>query len=58
MISLKDLQGKTVSILFDENESAGKQVHKFTFENNTSSGFYFVEIKAGSLVKTQKILIQ
>lgn len=58
MISLKDLQGKTVSILFDENESAGKQAHKFTFENNTSSGFYFVEIKAGSLVKTQKILIQ
>lgn len=58
MISLKDLQGKTVSTLLDETVSAGKQEHKFTFESNISNGFYFVEIKTGAFVKTQKILIQ
>jgi hypothetical protein len=58
MISLKDLQGKIVSTLLNENVLAGKQEHKFNFESNISSSFYFIEIKAGAFVKTQKILIQ
>lgn len=58
IIQLRDMQGKIISTLLNEYETAGKQEHKIVFDNSINSGFYFIEIKAGSVIKTQKILIQ
>jgi hypothetical protein len=58
VIQLRDIQGKIISTLLNEYETAGKQEHKIVFDNSINHGFYFIEIKAGSAIKTQKILIQ
>lgn len=57
-VSLKifDVMGREVSILIDEELSAGKQTRQWNAVD-VASGMYFYQLKAGSFTETKKLLL-
>jgi flagellar hook assembly protein FlgD len=56
-ISLYDLSGKLVKVLFDANQSAGSYSLPLNGISNFKSGIYFVKMYTGKVQKTCRILI-
>jgi len=56
ILKVYDLLGREVSVLIDEEKTAGK--YKFTFNANyLSSGVYFYRIQAGIFINTKKFIL-
>ncbi len=55
-INIYDIQGRLVETLVDQNVARGSYQVQWYAQNN-SSGLYFVQMRAGNSVKTQKIML-
>ena len=57
-ISIYDIRGRLVVELIDEFKQAQSDVYKVTWHaHDISSGMYFVQLRSGSTVQTQKIML-
>jgi len=56
LIRLFNLNGQLVKVLFDGNEGKGNHTHSF-MPGDVSSGLYLIQLKTGSRVHTEKIII-
>ena len=56
-ISLYDLTGKLVYVLFDDNQTAGNYCLPLSSKGNIKSGAYFVKINTGKTQHTERILV-
>jgi hypothetical protein len=55
-LSLHDILGREVSVLVDEEMSAGRHQVKVD-ASSLSSGVYFYRLSAGDFVSTKKMLV-
>jgi hypothetical protein len=56
-ISLFDVSGKLVNVLFDENQGAGNYSLPISNEGKLSPGIYFLKMNTGRTEHTEKIII-
>jgi hypothetical protein len=56
-VSVKDMTGKTVSILFDGNLNEGQTTLTWTPAGNISNGVYFCEMVSNSGVRQVKLIV-
>ncbi len=55
-LKLYDILGREVSILVDEQKTAGRYEARFT-DNNLTSGIYFYTLRAGNYTQTKKMIL-
>ena len=56
-ISLFDVSGKLINLLFDDNQIAGNYTLPLSIPDNLKPGIYFVKINTGKTERTERIMI-